>query len=102
LTIFRLHFVLVCEKMIVLKVKMPSRSFEIEIEENGSIVDLRRLIAEKENKQADQLVLIFGGKILKDAENLETHQIKGGMSVHLVIKQARQVTLRFLKKKKFL
>lgn len=77
--------------MIVLKIKMPSKSFEIEIEDNASITDLRRVIAQKVEKQSEQLVLIFGGKILKDQENLETHQIKDKMSVHLVIKQQRQV-----------
>jgi len=47
-------------------------------------------VALKVEKNAEQLVLIFGGKILKDSETLETHQIKDKMSVHLVIKQQRQ------------
>jgi len=76
--------------MISLKIKMPSKSFEVEIEDNASVVDLRKVVAEKVEKNAEQLVLIFGGKILKDSENLETHQIKDKMSVHLVIKQPRQ------------
>ena len=45
---------------------MPSKSFEIEIEENASVTDLRGLIATTVEKQAEQLVLIFGGKILKE------------------------------------
>jgi len=69
---------------------MPSKSFEVEIEDNASVVDLRKVVAEKVEKNAEQLVLIFGGKILKDTENLENHQIKDKMSVHLVIKQPRQ------------
>lgn len=76
--------------MISLKIKMPSKSFEVEIEDNASVVDLRKVVAEKVEKNAEQLVLIFGGKILKDTENLENHQIKDKMSVHLVIKQPRQ------------
>lgn len=78
--------------MISLKIKMPSKSFEVEIEDNASVVDLRKVVAEKVEKNAEQLVLIFGGKILKDTENLENHQIKDKMSVHLVIKQPRQVS----------
>lgn len=77
--------------MISLKIKMPSKSFEVEIEDNASVVDLRKVVAEKVEKNTEQLVLIFGGKILKDSENLENHQIKDKMSVHLVIKQPRQV-----------
>lgn len=70
---------------------MPSKSFEIEVEDNASVIDLRKVVAEKVEKNTEQLVLIFGGKILKDTENMETHQIKDKMSVHLVIKQPRQV-----------
>ena len=77
--------------MINLKIKMPSRSFEIELSEDATVTDLRNAVATKVEKSADQLVLIFGGKILKDNENMETHQIKDKMAVHLVIKQQRQV-----------
>ena len=77
--------------MISLKIKMPSQNFEIEVDDNASVVELRRVVALKVEKNAEQLVLIFGGKILKDSETLETHQIKDKMSVHLVIKQQRQV-----------
>lgn len=34
----------------------------------------------------EQLCLIFSGKIVKDHDTLETHHIKDGMTVHLVIK----------------
>ena len=92
----RLNYILfqicILVAMISLKIKMPSKSFEVEIEDNASVVDLRKVVAEKVEKNAEQLVLIFGGKILKDSENLETHQIKDKMSVHLVIKQPRQVS----------
>ena len=36
------------------------------------------------------MVLIFGGKILKDTDTVETHSIKDGQAVHLVVKQPRQ------------
>ena len=36
------------------------------------------------------MVLIFGGKILKDTDTVETHGIKDGQAVHLVVKQPRQ------------
>ena len=34
----------------------------------------------------EQLCLIFAGKIMKDHENLNSHNVKDGMTVHLVIK----------------
>jgi ubiquilin len=34
----------------------------------------------------EQLCLIFSGKIMKDHETLTGHNVKDGMTVHLVIK----------------
>jgi ubiquilin len=34
----------------------------------------------------EQLCLIFAGKIMKDHETLASHNVKDGMTVHLVIK----------------
>ena len=39
------------------------------------------------NAPIENLCLIFAGKILKDSENLGSHNIKDGMTIHLVIKQ---------------
>ena len=39
------------------------------------------------NAPIENLCLIFAGKILKDTENLSSHNIKDGMTIHLVIKQ---------------
>ena len=38
------------------------------------------------NAPVEQLCLIFSGKIMKDHETLATHNIKDGMTVHLVIR----------------
>ncbi|XP_077620190.1 ubiquilin-4 [Crocuta crocuta] len=43
-------------------------------------------ISRRFKAQQDQLVLIFAGKILKDADTLHQHGIKDGLTVHLVIK----------------
>lgn len=43
-------------------------------------------MAGKFNAQPEQLCLIFAGKIMKDGETLGTHNIKDGLTVHLVIK----------------
>ena len=52
---------------------------------------MRGEVAKQVQKEPGQLVLIFGGKILKDEDTLETHNIKDNNSVHLVIKNQRQV-----------
>lgn len=43
-------------------------------------------MAKSFNAEPEQVCLIFAGKIMKDHENLATHNIKDGVTVHLVIK----------------
>ena len=45
-----------------------------------------KISPEFENAPVEQLCLIFSGKIMKDHDTLETHNIKDGMTVHLVIR----------------
>ena len=45
-----------------------------------------KISPEFNNTPVEQLCLIFSGKIMKDHETLETHNIKDGMTVHLVIR----------------
>lgn len=42
------------------------------------------LVAEKFEAEADQLCLIFAGKILKDADTMKANNIKDGLTIHLV------------------
>lgn len=42
------------------------------------------LIAEQFEAEVEQLCLIFAGKILKDPDSLKAHNIKDGLTVHLV------------------
>lgn len=44
------------------------------------------MVAKQFNAQPSQLCLIFAGKIMKDQDTLVTHNIKDGLTVHLVIK----------------
>ena len=77
--------------MITLKIKMPTRQFEVQVEPAAQVTALRAAVATELKKEPAQLVLIFGGKILKDEDNLDTHQIKDGHAVHLVVKNKREV-----------
>jgi len=61
----------------------------VEIEENATVKKFKEAISLKfSNAPVENLCLIFAGKIMKDAENLNTHHVKDGMTVHLVIKQS--------------
>lgn len=51
-------------------------------------LQLKELVASKFNAQPEQLCLIFAGKIMKDPDSLKTHNIKDGLTVHLVIKSS--------------
>ena len=93
--------------MITVQVKTPKEKQAVEIEENAqvrkvcpdfffifiallqcSMFQFKEAISAKfNNAPIENLCLIFAGKILKDSENLGSHNIKDGMTIHLVIKQ---------------
>ncbi|KAL0270666.1 UNVERIFIED_CONTAM: hypothetical protein PYX00_008002 [Menopon gallinae] len=73
-------------KKITITVKTPKEKQTIECEEDASIKDFKEEVAKKFNAEPDQICLIFAGKIMKDHETLGTHNIKDGLTVHLVIK----------------
>jgi len=76
-------------KKITVQVKTPKEKQSVEIEENASVKKFKEAISLKfSNAPVENLCLIFAGKIMKDAENLNTHHVKDGMTVHLVIKQS--------------
>jgi len=72
-----------------IQVKTPKEKQTVEIEENASIKSFKQAISAKfGNAPLENLCLIFAGKIMKDHETLTTHNVKDGMTVHLVIKQS--------------
>merc|ERR1719339_911238 len=57
-------------------------------EEGATIKQFKEAISAKfSGAPVENLCLIFAGKIMKDHESLATHNVKDGMTVHLVIKQ---------------
>ncbi|XP_015120612.1 ubiquilin-1 [Diachasma alloeum] len=76
-------------KKITIFIKTPKEKQTIEIEENASIKDFKEAVSKKFNAQPEQLCLIFAGKIMKDHETLGTHNVKDGLTVHLVVKALR-------------
>ncbi|XP_015601453.1 ubiquilin-1 [Cephus cinctus] len=79
-------------RKITINVKTPKEKQTVEIEENATIKDFKDVVSKKFNAQPDQLCLIFAGKIMKDHETLTTHNVKDGLTVHLVIKAPRAPT----------
>uniref|UniRef100_A0A4W5MJG0 Ubiquilin-4 n=1 Tax=Hucho hucho TaxID=62062 RepID=A0A4W5MJG0_9TELE len=73
-------------KIITVTVKTPKEKEEIAIPENSSIKQFKEKIAQRFQAQTEQLVLIFAGKILKDADLLSHQGIHNGLTVHLVLK----------------
>lgn len=80
------------KKKITITVKTPKEKEVIEVYEDASIKDFKDLVASKFKADVDQLCLIFAGKIMKDQDTLQTHNIKDGLTVHLVIKTAPRPT----------
>lgn len=76
-------------KKITVQVKTPKEKQAVEVEENATVKKFKEAISVKfSNAPVDNLCLIFAGKIMKDQETLNVHNVKDGMTVHLVIKQA--------------
>ncbi|XP_014218444.1 ubiquilin-1 [Copidosoma floridanum] len=76
-------------KKITITIKTPKDKQTVEIEEDASIKDFKEVVAKKFDTQPEQVCLIFAGKIMKDHENLTNHNLKDGLTVHLVIKTPR-------------
>lgn len=53
-------------------------------------LQFKELVATKFEADVEQLCLIFAGKIMKDTDTLKMHNIKDGLTVHLVIKSKSQ------------
>ena len=59
--------------------------FDVEIAPNASVKELKDLCAEKQTAMtAEDMRLIFKGKILKDELTLDEYKIQDGLTVHLV------------------
>ncbi|XP_050313754.1 ubiquilin-1 isoform X2 [Anthonomus grandis grandis] len=78
------------KKLIKVHVKTPKEKESFQINDDLNVKEFKDLIAPKFNAEPEQLCLIFAGKIMKDADNLQTHNIKDGLTIHLVIRAAPQ------------
>lgn len=75
---------------ISLKVKTTTAAYDVQVKADATISDVKDVLVEKlSNVEKSLLCLIFSGKILKDHEKLETHNIGDGMALHLVVRQGQ-------------
>lgn len=58
----------------------------MEVEDGADVKILRQKVADEAKAPLEQICLIFAGKILKDGETLESHGLKEGLVLHLVIR----------------
>ncbi|XP_070806752.1 ubiquilin-4 isoform X2 [Pituophis catenifer annectens] len=77
--------------LIRVTVKTPKDKEEILTGERISVREFKEEISRRFKAKQEQLVLIFAGKILKDADSLLQHGVKDGLTVHLVIKTPQKV-----------
>lgn len=50
------------------------------------LFQFKEVLSPKFSAEPEQLCLIFAGKIMNDGDTLKQHNIKDGLTVHLVIK----------------
>ncbi|VDP06951.1 unnamed protein product [Heligmosomoides polygyrus] len=75
---------------ISLKVKTTTAAYDVQVKADATISDVSCcVLVLSVNVEKSLLCLIFSGKILKDHEKLETHNIGDGMALHLVVRQGQ-------------
>ncbi|KAF9585071.1 hypothetical protein BGW38_004004, partial [Lunasporangiospora selenospora] len=58
--------------------------YSISIKVSETVEDLKNKIAEQSETPAARMRLIYSGRVLKDADTLETYKIAEGHTVHMV------------------
>ncbi|CAF1339793.1 unnamed protein product [Adineta steineri] len=75
-----------------LAIKTPKDKKDISIDGSSTVRQLKDIVATEFNTSLDQICLIYSGKILKDDEDLKKHDIKDGVTIHLVIRAPKPDT----------
>ncbi|CAF1563373.1 unnamed protein product [Adineta ricciae] len=75
-----------------LTIKTPKDKKDVSIDGSATVKQLKDVVASEFSTSIDQICLIYSGKILKDDEDLKKHDIKDGVTVHLVIRAPKNGT----------
>ncbi|CAH8591030.1 unnamed protein product [Schistosoma mattheei] len=74
-----------------LRIKAPRGEKTVSVPSSCSVKELRDEASKAFETPSERLILIFGGKILKDEDTIEQLKIKDGFIIHLVISKQQQV-----------
>ncbi|KAF8678996.1 hypothetical protein AX14_004606 [Amanita brunnescens Koide BX004] len=70
---------------ITINIKGPSElKLQIAISTDKTVLELKQLIAEKSNVEAERQRLIYSGRVLKDEDHLSTYKIQSAHTIHMV------------------
>lgn len=79
------------DSLITISVKSPKDKKEITIKGSGNIKEVKEICAREFSTTANQLCVIFSGKILNDVDVLLDVGVRDGSSLHLVVKSAHRM-----------
>ncbi|CAF0885841.1 unnamed protein product [Didymodactylos carnosus] len=80
------------QTMLKIAIKTPKEKKDITIASSANIKELKQLVASEFSTSIEQICLIYSGKILKDDEDIQKHDIKDGVTIHLVIRAPKDAT----------
>ena len=95
------------EGKIKVNIKLMNATISVEIEKTATVLNLKQKIKEQTKANEDDQKVIYKGihyfsdmigKILKDDDKLEAHNISDGDAIHLVIKKKPGGKLRVMKR----
>lgn len=73
--------------MMRLTVKTARKKVVVEVDKDTGVKELRDIVSEKFNASAEEVCLIFAGKILNDGEKLKEHKLEDGRTVLMCIRR---------------
>ncbi|CCE64529.1 hypothetical protein TPHA_0I00220 [Tetrapisispora phaffii CBS 4417] len=69
---------------ISVQIKSGQNKWDVAVEPSNTILEFKEIISKASDIPAGNQRLIYSGKILKDAETVESYKIQDGHSIHLV------------------
>ncbi|XP_006890020.1 PREDICTED: ubiquilin-2-like [Elephantulus edwardii] len=78
-------------RVIKVIVKTPKEKEVFEVLETSSVQQLKEMVAKRFKCQSDHVVLIFGGKIMRNQNTLVHHGVRDGMTIHLVLRNKKEL-----------